>query len=103
MEVKIYFAGIDESKSFVSLIEEKLTESVTKYFDIAVGAEVYFKKEGPEFLCTIIVNEGVKGGGIEIKGDHQSHDIHSSFSQACEKVEKQLRRYKTKLKNHHAS
>lgn len=99
MEIRITSSNIDESASLNEHITENLTKSVTKYFTNAVSAEVHFKKEGSEFLCTILVNDGVKGG-IEIKSDHQSSDIYDSFDEAKVKVEKQLRRYKDKISSH---
>ncbi len=102
MKVRVITANIDESKALNDYVQESMTSSVTKYFGNAIDSEVHFKKEGKDFLCTIIVNEGVRGGGIDIKGDHQSHDIYIAFNEARDKVQTQLRRYKRKITDHHA-
>ena len=99
MDIKIISGSIDESPSLTKYATEKMQETVAKYFDIAVSADVHFKKEGPFFSCVIIVNEGVKGG-INIKSDHQDADIYKAFDESCEKVDKQLRRYKRKITHH---
>lgn len=101
MEIRIIGANIDESQALNEHIKQSLDKSVTKYFKNAVKSEVHFKKEGPGYICTITVNEGVKGG-IDIKGDHESPDIYDSFNEACVKVKTQLRRYNRKITNHRA-
>src|SRR5690606_32112377 len=69
-------------------------------FENAVSADVHFSKERNSFSVKIIVNEGVKGGGIDIKGDATNLDVYACFNEAADKVAKQLRRYKRKIKNH---
>ncbi len=52
MDIKIISGSIDESPSLTKYTTKKLQETVSKYFDIAVSADVHFKKEGPFFfLC----------------------------------------------------
>jgi len=99
MDIKIISGAIDESPSLTKYAKDKVQNTVGKYFDIAISADVHFKKEGPLFLCIICVNEGVKGG-IDIKADHQDAEIYKAFDEACEKIDKQLRRYKRKISNH---
>ena len=80
--------------------KEHLLHQVTKYFESAVSADVHFSKQGERFYANIIVNEGVKGGGIVIKSDASANDAYGCFNEALEKAAKQLRRYKRKIKNY---
>ena len=78
-------------------VEEHLGKHVKKYFANAVNADVHFSKEKNNFHVNIIVNEGVRGGGIDIKSDATSENAYTCFNEAVEKAAKQLRRYKRKI------
>jgi len=99
MKVKVTGANLDVGQSLTQYVEENLTKSVTKYFDKAVSADVHFSKDGHMFKAIVVVNEGMKGG-ITVKSDAEAGDVYASFNEAAEKAEKQLRRYKRKIKNY---
>lgn len=99
MQVRVVGANMDVGKSLTQYVEENLAKSVKKYFDKAVNAEVHFVKNGHLFKVTLTVNEGVKGG-IVVKSDGEAGDVYGSFNEAAERAEKQLRRYKRKIKNY---
>jgi len=88
---------MDIGESLTAYVEEHLNKSVKKYFEKAVNAEVHFKKEGALFDVLLTINEGVKGG-VVVKSDAEAGDVYGCFNEACKKAEKQLRRYKGKLK-----
>lgn len=100
MQIQIKGQHIDVGNSLRSHVEEHLKKSIGKYFDRAVDAEVFFSKQGHEFRTTIVVNEGT-GKGTMIRSQGDNTDVYASFDEALEHIEKQLRRYKRKLKNHH--
>ncbi|NDF12281.1 MAG: ribosome-associated translation inhibitor RaiA [Proteobacteria bacterium] len=100
MQVQIKGQHIDVGSSLRSHVEEHITKSITKYFDRAVEAEVFFSKQGHLFRTTILVNEGT-GKGTMIRSQGDNGDVYASFDEALGRIEKQLRRYKRKLKNHH--
>ena len=81
---------------------ERLSAIADKYFSRAISAQVTFGK-GPHdhgFTCDIVahVTQGVVLKGI---GDGAA-DAHPAFDQAADRIEKQLRRYKRRLKDRHA-
>lgn len=80
--------------------KDRLAKSVSKFFEQAVSGDVHFSKHGHEFFCTILVNEGTSQN-LVIQSSSQSDDAYAAFDQALVKVEKQLRKYKEKIKNHH--
>lgn len=100
MQVTVSGKQIDVGSALQNHVEGELTKAVEKYFDRAVSASVVFSKEAHLFKCDIHVNEGTQSG-IAIKGVGESVDVYASFDDAREKIEKQLRRYKRRLKNHH--
>jgi ribosomal subunit interface protein len=100
MKVTVSGQAMEVGSALQTYVEEALGKSVTKYFDRAIHAEVVFHKRGHFFRADIQVNEGT-GTGIFIKGSGESDDVHAAFDQANERIEKQLRRYKRRIKNHH--
>lgn len=81
-------------------VKERLTKAVTKYFDRAINADVVFSKEAHLFRADLLVNEGT-GTGIIIKATAAASEIYEAFDTALIRIEKQLRRYKRRIKNHH--
>jgi ribosomal subunit interface protein len=100
MKVTVSGQGMEVGSALRQRVEELLGKVVTKYFDRAINADVVFHKRGHFFSADIQVNEGT-GNGIFIKGSGESEDVYAAFDQGCERIEKQLRRYKRRLKNHH--
>lgn len=81
-------------------VQERMSYIVSKYFEQAVSGDVHFKKQPYNVLCNIIVHEGT-GHHFVIKSEASCDDIYSSFDIALTKCEKQLRKYKSKLKDRH--
>ena len=99
MQIRVMGSNVDVGQALISYVEENLAKTVTKYFDKAVSADVHFSKEGHVFKAVVTVNEGVKGG-ITVKSDGSAGDAYGCFNEACDKAERQLRRYKRKIKNY---
>jgi ribosomal subunit interface protein len=99
MQIRVIGSNMEVGNALTEYVKENLAKAVAKYFEKAVNAEVHFSKDGHMFKSLIIVNEGVKGG-IIVKGDSHAGDAHACFNEACQKTEKQLRRYKSKIKNY---
>lgn len=99
MQIRVLGAHIDIGQSLTKYVQEHLEKSVTKYFDTAISAEVHVTKNVHLFKINLTVNEGVKGG-IIVKADGEAGDAYGAFNEAAERVVKQLRRYKSKIKNY---
>lgn len=98
MQVRVTGANMDIGASLTSYVNENLEKMIAKYFDKAVGAEVHFSKDTHLFKAVLTVNEGVKGG-IVVKSNATAGDAYGSFAEAAQKAEKQLSRYKERIKN----
>lgn len=103
MEISIAGKQIDIGSSLQEYVHQRLSKTVGKYFDKAISSEVVFSKQSHKhenlYQADILVNEGSKIGII--KGNANSDDIRDSFNNALDKIENRLRRYKSKIKNHH--
>ena len=99
--MKITIAGkhMEVGESLSRHIEERLTQGITKYLDRVTDVNVVISKVAHQVETHITVNPGTHTHMI-IKADAHAADAYISFDAAAERVEKQLRRYKRKLKQH---
>lgn len=100
MQIKVSGANIDIGLSIQEYACAELEGAVTKYFENAISADIVFSKVRHLFRTDIIVNEGT-GANTLIKASSEDDDIYASFDLCATKIEKQLRRYKRRIKNHH--
>ncbi len=78
--------------------EEQLEAAVEKFELRPTEAAAILSREKHGCTSEIIVH---LSSGISIQSKASASDIFSSFDDSCQKLEKQLRRYKRRLKNHH--
>ncbi len=96
MKVTISGHHMSTGSSLQEYVTERASGVVLKYFPNAISANVLFEKEGYLYICDINLNEGT-GRKILIRSSCSSDDPYSSFDSALMKLEKQLRRYKSKI------
>ncbi|MGC0371476.1 MAG: hypothetical protein DGJ47_000165 [Rickettsiaceae bacterium] len=99
MQVQISGQHISLSESLQKYVENRTQEVVQKYFADAPNSHVYFSQNHREFTCDIVVNEGT-GRHIFLKSHAVCDDVYSAYDQSISKMEKQLRKYKSKLRDH---
>ena len=100
MNIMISGKHVDIGESLSSHIEQRLEDGVSKYLDRVVALNVVITKEAHLFRVDINGNTGTSSGLI-IKSSAQAADVYACFDAAADKIEKQLRRYKRRLTNHH--
>ncbi len=91
---------LDIGDALRSHVEEKLKDSIKKYTvsERPIDAKVTFSKDAHEFLCEISVYLST---GLNAVAKARANDIYDAFEGAVNRLEKQLRRYKRRLKDHH--
>ena len=99
MHIQVSGQHISIGNSIQEYVIERISNVVKKYFAEAQSGHVHFSKQGREFGCDIVVNEGT-GRHMIMKSNSFSDEIYNSFDIALSKLEKQLRRYKSKLNSH---
>ena len=78
---------------------DRLNAISGKYFSRALSSAVTFgKAPANAFACDIVLHVNQ---GLILKSHGNAQDAHQAFEQAADKVEKQLRRYKRRLKDRH--
>jgi ribosomal subunit interface protein len=98
MEIRISGKQIDVGDALRTHVEDNMVAAVGKYFDRPVNANVVFSRNGHEFKCDSSVHLST---GLTAQAHAQNGDIYAAFEQATDRIEKQLRRYKRRLKDHH--
>lgn len=98
MRYEISGKQIDIGEALQSHVKSELAEAVSKYAERPTDAHVIFSKTGPEFACEAIVHLST---GLAAQANAHAHEIYAAFDLCNEKMEKQLRRYKRRLKDHH--
>src|SRR3546814_20274808 len=78
-------------------VDERLAGIVEKYFDRAISSHVTFgKAPAGAFACDIVMHVMQ---GLILKSQADAQDAHKAFEAAADKIEKQLRRYKRRIKD----
>jgi len=98
MYIKVSGKHIDVGDALRTHVEQNIESSVAKYFDRPVDAHVVFSRRGHEFACDSSVHLST---GLTAQAHAVASEIYSAFDQATDRIEKQLRRYKRRLKDHH--
>lgn len=98
MRYQISGRQIDIGEALQVYVKEHLGAVVDKYTGRPTDANVIFSKTGSEFNCEAVVHLST---GLTAQASAKAHEIHAAFDACCEKMDKQLRRYKRRLKDHH--
>ena len=98
MKINITGRHIETGAALRTHVEDRLTGAVEKYFNRPADVHVVFSRQGYGFEanCSLHLDSG-----LYLNATGNDADIYTSFEQSVERIEKQLRRYKRRLKNHH--
>lgn len=99
MDIRVSGHQIDTGEALQTYVADRLNGMVEKYFSRALSSQVTFGKGAHGAFTSDIVTHVNKGLILKSHGDAQ--DVHLSFDQAAEKLDKQLRRYKRRIKDRH--
>lgn len=99
MDIRVSGHQVDTGAALQEHVSDRLGEIVEKYFSRALSSTVTFgKAPAGAFSCDIVLHVV---NGLILKSHGQAQDAHLAADQAAEKIEKQLRRYKRRLKDRH--
>ena len=99
MQISIHGKQMDLGDALRTHISDKLEDINEKYFNRAIDAQVTISPEGTAFVKAHVSIR--VGKDISVMADAQNTDAYGAFDSASEKVAKQLRRYKKRLRDHH--
>ncbi|MEL6411185.1 MAG: ribosome-associated translation inhibitor RaiA [Pseudomonadota bacterium] len=98
MRYQISGKHIDVGNALNTYVQSELGSVFEKFSQRPTDAHVVFSKSAGEFVCESTVHLST---GLTAQAKAHAHEIYAAFDQCSEKMEKQLRRYKRRLKDHH--
>jgi ribosome hibernation promoting factor len=97
MSFRVSGKNIDVGDALRSRINERIAEATAKYFDGGFSGHVTVGKEGFGFRTECVIH---LDSGIVLEAQAMAADAYASADQVAVRIEKRLRRYKRRLKNH---
>lgn len=98
MRYQITGKQIDIGEALQTHVKTELGEVVTKYANRPLDANVVFSRSASEYVCEVEIHLST---GLTAQARGKAHEIYAAFEAAREKMDKQLRRYKRRLKDHY--
>jgi ribosomal subunit interface protein len=98
VDVRVAGHQVDTGESLRDHAQGRVEEIIEKYFSRSVGANITFGR-GPnnDYTCDIVAPVAQ---GIVLKASHSAREPELAFNGAADRIEKQLRRYARRLKDH---
>lgn len=89
---------MDIGEALRSQVEARVASALTKYLDGAsYQGHVTVSKDGTGFRTDCILH---LSSGVTIEAHGNAMDAYASFAETADRIEKRLRRYKTRLRGH---
>ena len=98
MRYQISGKQIDIGKALQTHVKTELNEVIKKYAERPTDANVIFSRSAHEYVCETTVHLST---GLTATAKAHATEIYAAFEACATKMEKQLRRYKRRLKDHH--
>ena len=98
MQIKVTGKNLDVGGALREHIQTRLSLLQQKYFDATVHANVTVEKQRGFFLTDCALHLAT---GLVLQAEGTGAEAHPSFDKAASHLEKQLKRYKQRLKDHH--
>src|SRR5437762_9191963 len=99
MQLTVTGKQLGVGEALRSHVEASLEALLIKYFGSAIEAHAVFAREAHLIHADLSVHIG---RGIMVKSAANATDYYPAFDAAAERLAKQLRRYKRRLRDHHA-
>jgi ribosomal subunit interface protein len=98
MRYQISGKQIDIGEALQTHVQQELSGMLGKYAGRPTDATVVFSKSAHEYVCEATVHLST---GLTAQAKAHETEIYAAFDSCSEKMDKQLRRYKRRLKDHH--
>ncbi|WP_457650595.1 ribosome hibernation-promoting factor, HPF/YfiA family [Profundibacter sp.] len=98
MRYQISGKQIDVGEALQTHVKDELGAVAKKYAERPTDATIIFSRDASEFVCEATIHLST---GLTASAKAHAHEIYAAFERCADKLEKQLRRYKRRLKDHH--
>lgn len=89
---------LDIGKALTGYVKDSFDPIVEKYAERPTNAAIKFTKDRYVFVCESSIHLST---GHQVNAKGKADDIYQAFDKCSQRIEKQLRRYKRRLKDHH--
>jgi len=98
MQFSVTGKQIDVGNALSQHIEQSVGNLVGKYFGSGIESHAVLSREAHLIRCDLSVHIG---RGILVQASEKDIDPYKASDRACERIGKQMRRYKRRLRDHH--
>ena len=97
MPLRVSGKNMDIGVSLRTHVLDKVQGLIARYFDGKITGHVVISPEGSAFRadCSLHLSSG-----MNLQSEGRAHEPYASFDQAADKIERRLRRYNKRLKEH---
>ncbi len=99
MQVNITFRNMFATDALRNHVQEKLQKVVDRYLDKVTEVHVTLSLE--RYLHHADIN--LHAGNFHVRGKEKSEDMYASIDMAIDKIERQVKKHKDRLKTHRAA
>jgi len=99
MPFRVSGKNLDIGEALRVRIGDRITETLGKYFDGGYSGHVTLARDGFGFRTECAIHLDSK---VTLHAEGEAADAYASADQAVTRIEKQLRRYHRRLKDHRA-
>ena len=97
MPLRVSGKNLDIGKSLRTHVQEKVQTLIARYFDGKITGHVVITPEGSAYRTDCALH---LSSGMNLQSEGRAHEPYASFEQAADKIERRLRKYKKRLKEH---
>jgi len=97
MSFRVSGKNLDVGEALRERINTRIGDALTKYFDGGYSGHVTVEREGSGFRTECAIHLDSK---VTLRAEARAPDAYASADQAALRVEKRLRRYHRRLKDH---
>jgi ribosomal subunit interface protein len=100
MDLRVSGKNFSIGEAMRKHVSDRIQSAVQKYFDGGVTGHVVVDHEGAGYRsdCTLHL-----ASGVTLQSEGRAIEPYASFEQAADRLERRLRRYKQRLKDHHGA
>ncbi len=100
MDIQVSGKNMELGDALQLHVTERLSDGVRKYFDRGAEAAVTFSREKRQVECDLTAH---LASGVFLAAHGEGGDAYGAFDESLAKLEKRIRRYKRRLKDHHTA
>lgn len=97
MVISVSGKHMEVGNALQEYVQERMSTGVRKYLDHITQGKVIFSKNTYLYHVDVVIHDSSVG---LVKSTSESDDVYSAFDNAILKIEKQLRKYKGRIKSH---